>query len=324
MSAREKISLQYISILNYSFADLILKIITNNYVNTNIFSMLFFQSISLIIFTFCDIKNYGFTYPNFKEYKKLVFIIIRGLSNCSINIFITLATYHIKYAIIITILFSNGIIISIFSLFYLKEKFYFRFLFGFILSFLGLYLFAFSEGKNDQNVLLNQNSNTTKGLFFASMASLSISILIIMNQNLKEIHPCILNYFCGWIGLIVSFPYLFYLINFETASGYIFMNVLNSLFFHMGSSFHSISMIYNSLILISTVSFSSIILAFIYGLLFFGEKLILSELIGIFSIISYNIYNIYYPIDQIKKYDLDYLIEKKKINLDKIYNNDNF
>lgn len=302
MSARERIGLQYISIVYYSLGDLVLKVITNQYSNTNVFSMMFFQSISLILFTYYDIKNFGINYPNLNEYKKIIFIVIRGLANCFINIFITLATYHVKYAIIITILFTNSILTSIFSIFYLKEKFHLRYLIGFFLSFLGLYLFAFSNvstEKSEKTDLLSESSNTTLGLFYAFMASLSISIFIIMNQRLKdEVHPCILNNYCGWIGLFFSIPFLFFIKSFETASGYVLMNFLNSLFFHIASTFHSISMIYNSLILIGTLSFSSIILAFLYGLFLFGESLKIKEFLGIVFIISYNVYSIFYPIEQ--------------------------
>ncbi len=303
MSAREKITLHYISIIYYSLADLILKIITNYFPNANIFSMMFIQSISLLIFSYLDMKNYGYELPKSIQFRKLILIVIRGLSNCGINIFLTLATYHIKYAIIITILFSNNILNSIFSVLYFKEKFQIRYLFGFMLSFLGLYLFAFSNEKtNSSNDMDNthnlyNNKNITLGLFYAFMCSLSASILTIFSKKLTDVHSCILNYYCGFVGIIFSSPFLFFINYFETSVGYILLNFLNSLLFHMGSTFCIVSFIYNSLIYISSINFSSIILAFIYGLVFFGEILRIKEFIGILCIISYNLYTILCPLE---------------------------
>jgi len=189
---------------------------------------------------------------------------------------------------------------SLFSVLYLKEKFYFRYLIGFILSFFGLFLFAFggeTSEKND-NDSIGESSQTTLGLFYAFIASFSLSIFIIMNQNLKEeVHPCTLNYYCGWIGLIFSIPFLFYIERFETAGGYVLMNFLHSFFYHIASTFYNISLLYNSIILIGTLSFSSIFLAFLYGLFLFGETLRFKEFLGVILIVSYNVYSISYPIE---------------------------
>jgi len=189
---------------------------------------------------------------------------------------------------------------SLFSVLYLKEKFYLRYLIGFILSFFGLFLFAFSgePTEKNNNDLMGEGTRTNLGLFYSFIASFSITVFAIVNQNLREeVHPCILNHYCGWIGFIFSIPFLFYIKSFETSSGYVLLNFLNSFFYHIASTFYNISLIYNSFILIGTLSFSSIFLAFLYGLFLFGETIKLKEILGVILIVSYNLYSISYPID---------------------------
>ena len=297
LSSREKVFLIYYGVFFYSLADLLLKIIPFYYADCNIFSMMFFQSIGLIFISYFDIQNFGRKLEKWENLENKFKIIIRGLANCSINLFITLATYHIKYAIIISILFSNNLINSIFSIFYFKEKFHMRYLIGLILSFSGLILFAFSGKNQDGHNSPSEDTNPKLGVFFAFMGGISISTMTLLNKSLSDYHPSILNFYCGVSGSIFSFPFLFFIKKVDFSLGYVFLNFLNTIFFHISSTFFLISLSYNSLILICSVSFSSIIFAFLYGLFIFGENLNFQELFGILVIVSYNAYTLFVPID---------------------------
>lgn len=298
MSEREKTFLHYVSIFFFSLADLVLKIIPYFYVNNNIFAMTFYQSLAWIPLSLFDIKNFGYEIKNFFFLEHRICIIFRGLSICAINIFITLAIYHIKFAIVISILFSNHIINSLFSFFYFKEKFYLRYIIGLSLSFVGMLLFAFN-GEEEKLKKINDNADPLTGVFFALMSSLSVTVLTVVNKILKDYEPCVLNLHSGIIGSLFSLPFLFFLEKFEYSIIYILLNFFNSIFFYVAYTFLKISLIYNSLIFISSINFSSIVFAFVYGFIFFGENLCFQELMGVLIIISYNVWSLFNPIKDI-------------------------
>lgn len=297
MSTRERTILHYYGVFFFSLSDLVLKIIPYAYPHNNVFPMTFFQGIAWVLIALFDIKNFGFEIPNFFELKERNIILLRALANCSTNIFITLAIYHIKFAIVISILFSNHLFNSVFSYFYFKEKFYTRYFYGLLLSFGGMLLFAFSC-RDDNMDAINQSPRPFLGIFYAFLSSVSVSTVSILNKMLRHHQPCILNLYCGISGIALSFPFLFFVEKIEFSPGYIILNFLNSILFYGANTFFNISVVYNSLIFISSINFSSIVFAFLYGLVFFGENLIFEEFLGVLIIMSYNIWSIYKPIDE--------------------------
>lgn len=298
MSTREKIILHYISVFLFSLSDLFLKLIPFFFNNADIFSMMFFQSIFLIIISYLDIKNYKLQIRTDIDNQEKVFIILRGLANFLISTFIFLATYHIKFAIIICIIFSNQIINSFISIFYLNERFHLRYLMGFCLSIIGMLLFAFS-GKEDKNLEnLNKNANTFLGVFFAFMGCLWCCANTFLNKKLNNFHTCLLNFYTGITQFFITIPFIVFMKGVEKSPSYITINALSALVLHLACTFFNISMIYNSIVFISSLNFSSIVFAFFYGLFIFGESLNAIEFLGVLLILGYNFYTLYCPLNE--------------------------
>lgn len=299
MSGREKIILHYYALFFFSVSDLILKILPICYRTTNVFTMVFFQGLTWLPISYYDLKNNKEEIENWSQMKDKTLVIIRGMAVCAINIFVTLATYHIKYAIVISILFSNHIINSFFSYFYFKEKMHTRYIVGFVVSFGGLFILAINSSEEFGGDL-GVEANGGLGVFFAVISSTLESTVIILNKILKSHKPSVLNFYSGISGILLALPFLPFVRTFELSLGYILLNAMNSFFYHLAYTFYNLSFLYNSLILVSSLNFSCIIFAFAYGFCFFGEMLNLMEFFGIGLIIGYNVYTTYYPLEEEK------------------------
>ena len=274
-----------------SFQILFPKIFTIN-------SFIFWRSIPIwyLGYFFSNRKNIIIT-PYYKVENKFWFL-CRTAGN---YFFILLYMLQLKYFRVSTcqcIINCNPVIVLLLIVFFLKEKFYLRYLFGILLSLIGSFLIIVNEKKtNDENI--KYYNNIFLGSFFSFfnvmvLAFSSFGLKIICNEG---INPEIQNYYLGMYNTI---PGLIFMI-IERKIGlnnifYCFYGLSNGLLFYAANYFMAEAVGNMSLSIYLPISYLNIVFIFIFGFLFFQENVFIGDVIGSCMIIGFQLYNLYVPL----------------------------
>ena len=213
------------------------------------------------------------------------------------------------------------VLVIILSTIFLKEKFYFRYIIGIFVCIFGSSLIVLNE-KNPNSSKIKLNDNKIAGLSFA-LGHLVISSLSGLGQKVlckEKLSPDEQNYY---LGMYNTLPALFFcLIERHFGFGsilYILYGISNGFFiFYLGNYLQTISMEYMAVSKYMTITYMCTVFIFILGFILLGEMIYLTDILGAGLIISFQIYNLYYPPGRMINTD-----DKKKISSIKLLDNNN-
>ena len=213
------------------------------------------------------------------------------------------------------------VLVIILSTIFLKEKFYFRYIIGIFVCIFGSSLIVLNE-KNPNSSKIKLNDNKIAGLSFA-LCHLVISSLSGLGQKVlckEKLSPDEQNYY---LGMYNTLPALFFcLIERHFGFGsilYILYGISNGFFiFYLGNYLQTISMEYMAVSKYMTITYMCTVFIFILGFILLGEMIYLTDILGAGLIISFQIYNLYYPPGRMINTD-----DKKKISSIKLLDNNN-
>jgi len=213
------------------------------------------------------------------------------------------------------------VLVIILSTIFLKEKFYFRYIIGIFVCIFGSSLIVLNE-KNPNSSKIKLNDNKIAGLSFA-LCHLVMSSLSGLGQKVlckEKLSPDEQNYY---LGMYNTLPALFFcLIERHFGFGsilYILYGISNGFFiFYLGNYLQTISMEYMAVSKYMTITYMCTVFIFILGFILLGEMIYLTDILGAGLIISFQIYNLYYPPGRMINTD-----DKKKISSIKLLDNNN-
>ena len=213
------------------------------------------------------------------------------------------------------------VLVIILSTIFLKEKFYFRYIIGIFVCIFGSSLIVLNE-KNPNSSKIKLNDNKIAGLSFA-LCHLVMSSLSNLGQKVlckEKLSPDEQNYY---LGMYNTLPALFFcLIERHFGFGsilYILYGISNGFFiFYLGNYLQTISMEYMAVSKYMTITYMCTVFIFILGFILLGEMIYLTDILGAGLIISFQIYNLYYPPGRMINTD-----DKKKISSIKLLDNNN-
>ena len=213
------------------------------------------------------------------------------------------------------------VLVIILSTIFLKEKFYFRYIIGIFVCIFGSSLIVLNE-KNPNSSKIKLNDNKIAGLSFA-LGHLVISSLSGLGQKVlckEKLSPDEQNYY---LGMYNTLPALFFcLIERHFGFGsilYILYGISNGFFiFYLGNYLQTISMEYMAVSKYMPLTYMCTVFIFILGFILLGEMIYLTDILGAGLIISFQIYNLYYPPGRMINTD-----DKKKISSIKLLDNNN-
>jgi len=200
------------------------------------------------------------------------------------------------------------------SILILHEKFYFRYIISVIVCIFGSALIVLNE-KNPNASKIKLNDNKLAGLFFAGCHLLvnSFSNLGQKIQVKDKMTPDEQNYY---LGMYNTLPALFFCIieqhfGFESIL-YILYAISNGFFvFYSGNYLQTVAMEYMAVSKFMTLTYMCTVFVFILGFVLLGEYIYITDILGAGLIISFQLYNIYYPPG--RQINEENAIEKDKI-----------
>lgn len=287
----------------FSLSAISIKILNNykaNY-NYNLFSAIRFFVIFL--FSYRLLIHKGMKIESIYKVKNWKWFIVRTLSNHFALLFFTLSLLYVRMSTAACVYMVYPILTNILSIFILNEKFSTKCLFAFLVCFLGCITFTFSEKSSnlhsDNAIQKEFNIKIILGITFAVLDGFFSSILSISSKFLmKEMNSVQSNMY---IGFYLSIGCLFTsLFSFES-----FISELFDFFFVLQSAINGL-VVYGAfhylnegvenadLSKTSYICYTQVIFNILFGLMFFGEVFLFTDLLGFVMIIGTNLYLTFY------------------------------
>lgn len=213
---------------------------------------------------------------------------------------VSTATCFVSMAPVVILIMSSAI---------LGEKFYMRYLYGIFICFFGVMLIVTNEKKKKpiEDISSNTSSNEIdyKNLFFGTfwgivqlttvaLHRVSSKMLVKekVNENAQVMYPsiacCVLSLLCI-VCLGKNFSYGF---------AFVVHCGVNALFWVIFVRLLVISLRGVDLIKTTAIGYLSVLTVFIFGAVFLGEKVFISDIIGSLLILGYNLFNTLYPVKE--------------------------
>jgi drug/metabolite transporter (DMT)-like permease len=280
--------------------------------NANNFAV--WRGFSLLVISFILIWNNNERLIKPWEIKNRFWFLMRTMGNFTATIFFVLAALCLRVATVSCISAMNPMLVLVFSIIILKDKFYTRYLFGLLICFTGAYLIVGNERKpvvqevitpfNDQVIDIVTEIDSLKFakgvgygiLHLLSMALVIIGVKVIAVENITTNEQC--NYIGTTniaMGIVVHFALPNLTITFNSI-GFILGCSLNGVIFYLGTYFFVEALKGIGINKVSPLSYINTITVFILGVIFFGESIYFTDLIGSGLILAFNVYNSMFPI----------------------------
>ncbi len=190
-------------------------------------------------------------------------------------------------------------VIIIMSCVILKEKFFWRYVFGIIICFSGVILIVSNDYKNEDNS--NKKGgilHLIEGFFLGCFQLMNVALLRVsskilvkekINNNAQLIYPsltCIVLSIFSFFTIGIEFKYGKWLI---------IHSFLNSIIWLVSTILMLLSFGGVDLIKTTALNYLNIVTVFFLGVLILGESVHLTDILGSLIILGYNIYNTAFP-----------------------------
>ena len=190
------------------------------------------------------------------------------------------------------------VLVIFLSIIILHEKFYFRYIISVFVCIFGSSLIVLNE-KNPNASKIKLNDNKLAGIFFAS-CHLLVSGFSNLGQKIQckdNMSPDEQNYY---LGMYNTLPALFFcIIELHFGFGsilYILYAISNGFFvFYLGNYLQALSLEYMSITKFMPITYMCTVFVFILGFVLLGDIIFITDILGAGLIISFQLYNFYYP-----------------------------
>lgn len=294
---REKLSISIISNFFFAVSNLSIKFIAFYYPEADASITSFYRFLVIFFLSILYMKKTETKSLELNEIKSKFLLFIRIVCAYFIAISFANSAYYLRLGTAITFFFISPIFTSFASVYFFNDKFRLQNLIGMIICIFSLIMIVNSESKNNEK---NPNSNIFIGSMWGIFCTAStVSVVISTKYLVNEIDSNNLNYLLGKYNSIIAiivciFSNTLFYFNF----GFFLLSLLNGLTFWTALYFLNISLKINNLIAVSCIGFLSLVYAFTFGVIFFGEKLSITDILGSLFIFTFNIYSILFPMKQ--------------------------
>jgi drug/metabolite transporter (DMT)-like permease len=280
---------------------------------------LFWRCMALLTGSYLLMKKNNTRLIKLQEVKNLSWFLIRVFGNYIGSMFYVLSMLEIRVGTVACISAMSPILVLIFSIIILKDKFYIRYIFGLIICFGGAFLIVSNDRKPILHIsdeladpfdpLLTEimTSETVvdslkfvKGISFACVHLLFVSIVII-GMKIISVEKISSNEQCFYIGLfngLVSLVACFIGPSFRIhlEPGFVLGSYFNGVVFLFGSFFYVEALKGVAINKLTPLSYMSTLTVFFLGVVVFGESIFMTDILGSSFIVAFNAYNTMVPL----------------------------
>lgn len=285
--------------------------------NLNLFGAIRFITISYVSYLFLKYKNQEI--KSLFDIKNWKWFLIRVFSNHMALIFFTLSLFYIRMSTNACIYMVYPLFTNLLSTFFLKEKFQIKYYFACIICLIGCIFFSISEKNSNVSseiaITLDRSTNTDNtsisndhlgftiflGILCAALDGLFTSVMSISSKFLMyEMNSNQANMLIGQLLSIISLiTALFSMDSFIECIldiGFILYSILNGLV-TLGAFYFLNEGVENAeLSKTSYVTYCQLVFSVLFGIIFFGEKLLMFDILGFSFIIGTNVYLTFFNI----------------------------
>ena len=260
------------------------------------------RSFFMVIISSLFLKQSGKKLNKFSEMKEKKWFFIRCFGIYFSFLFFLLSLEYLRAATTSCLSSSNPFIIIILSILILKEPFYFRYLFGIIICFIGSSMILLNDKRNNDNNNINININNQKnfsvGLIFIFFHIILCGLVIfaqkvcVMNKISSETQV----FYTGVYNLIFAFIVCIFQQNFGLDFIVILMTFLNGVVYFSAQKVNDLVFQRMDVSKFAPTSYIQTLFVFIMCGIIYKEKFFFSDLIGSFFIVAFHFYNAFFPI----------------------------
>ena len=273
-----------------SFAKLFPEIYTVN-------SCIFWRVLPVTIVAYLICKHKGHRITPHKEIKHLNWFLIRNLG-AALTIYCWVKAMDFFRISTITVFAGTcPLVVLIFSIIILGESFYWRYLIGIILCFIGSAIIVLNDRKpQSQTTILNDN--IVLGLFVAFVYVLT-NALNSVGQKIITKDKMDLDeqlFFLSFYNLVVAGIMSACNMHFGLDLKYILYVGSNAITFYLGNYLTSLALKYIAIMKFQPITYLCIVFTYMFSFLLLGEPIFFTDVIGTVLIVGFQMYNLYYPV----------------------------
>jgi drug/metabolite transporter (DMT)-like permease len=192
---------------------------------------------------------------------------------------------------------SYPIITLILCIVILQEKFYSRYAAGFIVCFMGMLLIVMNENQSTE-IIDESKMKFIRGIMNGLFHTLSVAMVMFSAKIItgEKIQGTVQLFYCGISGIITGIVFAFVWQRIAYSPFFIMISVLNGFLFTEASFVFTDCIKILDLSKTTPMPFILTLTVFACSIVFGGEPLYLSDVIGAALIVSFNIYDSYYPV----------------------------
>ena len=275
-------------------------------------SAVFWRSLPLAPLAYYICKKNRIHITTHSEVKHIVWFYFRNLGNyVTISLGIKLFSYfRLSTGTVIT--GCTPLLVIIFSVLFLGERFYLRYLLGVIICILGSSIIVFNDKKpQSKTTILDDN------LFMGVIVAISQLIFLALNFTgqkfmVKEkMENNVQNYYLGIYNTLPAFLLClkdgyFGLSNIR----YVLYCMSNGFIFYLGNYLTVICLKYIALSKYQPITYLALVFTFIIAAVILGEAIYVTDILGAVFIVGFQFYNMQFP-PQVKRHED---VNKENIN----------
>ena len=264
-------------------------------------NLLFYRSFSSFAFSYYLIKRKNQKIPGWAEINNKFWFVCRECGAYVILLFYLEMTTYFRVSTCQCIYGCHPIIVLLLSIIVINENFYWRYVVGMLLSFIGSIIILSNEVNPEQR---KQSDN--KSIFFGIIYSLGYLITLCLSKFAQKMlckdHMTgeVQTYYLGLFTMIQALFFLIFNFNLGLNIYYILYSLSNGLIFSALNITYIESLNNIAISKFLPLTYLGTVFIFILGWIILGERVYFTDIIGSLLIIGFQVYNIWFPVVKIK------------------------
>ena len=264
-------------------------------------NLLFYRSLASCAISFFLIKRQNQKIPSWSEINSKFWFVCRECGAYVILLSYLEMTTYFRVSTCQCIYGCHPIFVLLLSIVVINENFYWRYVIGMILSFIGSIIILSNEVNPEQR---QQSDN--KSIFFGCLYSLGYLTTLCLSKFAQKMlckdHMTaeVQTFYLGLFTMIQAFFFLLFNFNLGLNLIYILYCLSNGLVFVAMNITNTIAINNIAISKYLPLTYFGTVFIFILGWIILGERVYFSDIVGSLLIIGFQVYNAWFPIIKVK------------------------